>query len=47
MSAALPQTYTNIPPVGLPRQELIVRKQEGQNRPECHLMPDALRKEYW
>ena len=44
MSAALPQTYTNISPVGLPRQELIVPKQEGPNRPECHIMPDALRK---
>ena len=42
MSAALPQTYANIPPVGLLRQELIVPKQEGPNRPECHLMPDAL-----
>ena len=32
MSAALPQTYTNIPPSGLPRQELIViPKQEGPN----------------
>ena len=47
MSAALPQTYTNIPPVELPRQELIVPKQEGPNRPECHLKPNALRKEYW
>ena len=47
MSAAFPQTYTNIPPVGLPRQELVVPKQEGPNRPECHLMPDALPKEYW
>ena len=47
MSAALPQTYTNIPPVGLPRQELIVPKREGPNQPECHLMPDALRNEYW
>ena len=47
MSAALPQTYTNILPAGLPRPELIVPKQGGLNRPEYHRMPDALRKEYW
>ncbi|KAJ8038712.1 hypothetical protein HOLleu_16212 [Holothuria leucospilota] len=46
MSASLPQTYTNVPPVALPRQDPLVPKQEGPNRVDCQLIPKALRKEF-
>ncbi|CAL8335924.1 unnamed protein product [Merluccius merluccius] len=46
MSASLPETYTNVPPVTLPRQDPPVPKQEGPNRADCQLIPQALRKEY-
>ncbi|KAJ8027926.1 hypothetical protein HOLleu_30023 [Holothuria leucospilota] len=43
MSASLPQTYTNVPPVALPRQDPPVPKQEGPNRADCQLIPQAMR----
>lgn len=46
MSASLPETYTNVPPVALPRQDPPVPKQEGPNRRDCQLIPQALRKEH-
>ena len=47
MSISLPESYTNVPPVALPRQDPPVTKQEGPNRADCQLMPQALQKEYW
>lgn len=45
-SASLPETYTNVPPVALPRKDPPVPKHEGPNRTNCQLIPQALQKEY-
>ena len=46
MLLSLPECYTNVTPVALPRQAPSVPKQEGPNRADCQLIPQALQKEY-
>jgi len=47
MSVCLPESYTNVPPAALPLQNPQMPKQEGPNRADCHLISQAMRKEYW
>ncbi|XP_014664507.1 PREDICTED: uncharacterized protein LOC106806883 [Priapulus caudatus] len=45
--AQLPDTYTNVPPVSMLRQDPPVPKVEGPNKADCLLIPEArLQKEY-
>lgn len=46
MSASLPQTYTNVPPVALLRQDPQMPEQEGPNGAYYQLIPQALLKKY-
>lgn len=42
----LPETYTSMPPVNLVRQDPPVPKQDGPNKADCQLIPEAMQKEY-
>lgn len=45
-AAQLPKSYTNVPPIALPRQNPPIPKTEGPNKTDCHLIPQAVQKEY-
>ena len=42
----LPKNYTSIPPAAPVRQDPPVPKQEGLNKADCQLIPQAMQKEY-
>lgn len=42
----LPETYTNVPPVALRRQDPPVPKLDGPNKGDCWLIPQAIQKEF-
>ncbi len=44
--AHLPETYTNMPPVTLRRQDPPVQKLDGHDKADCQLIPQAIQKEY-
>ena len=46
MKINLPESYTSVPPVVLPRHDPPIPKQQGTNRAYCDLIPQAIQKEY-
>jgi hypothetical protein len=46
MKASLPETYTNVPDVTLPRKDPPMPNRDGSNRTDCLLIIQALRQEY-
>jgi hypothetical protein len=42
----LPDSYTSVPPLAFKKRDITVPNVDGPCQPNCHLVPDALQKEY-